>query len=82
MDFITHLPLVSGYDAIFSIIDRFSKYCCFLPINGTITADKLAHLFFDNWVCKYGMPKSIVSDRDPKFTSRFWSKLVALLGCK
>jgi hypothetical protein len=38
MDFITHLPVSNTFDAIFSIIDRFSKYCVFVPICTTYNA--------------------------------------------
>lgn len=75
MDFITHLPKSGGYDAIFSIIDRFSKFARFIPICETYDASQIAQLFFDNWVCVYGMPKTIVSDRDTRFTSSFWKDL-------
>jgi hypothetical protein len=47
MDFVTHLPLTKdGHDAIFSIIDRFSRYCKFIPIRGDISAVDCAALFF------------------------------------
>jgi hypothetical protein len=72
MDFITHLPLSNSYDGIFTIVDRFSKYVKFIPYNSTADAPIIAQLFFDNWVCQFGMPKVIVSDRDSKFTSKFW----------
>ena len=83
MDFVTHLPCtVRGFDAIFSIIDRFSKYCLFVPIKGNITALDCANIFFKYWVCSFGMPVKIISDRDPKFTSHFWKSLMKCLSCK
>lgn len=73
MDFITHLPVTtSGADAIFSIIDRFSKFCMFIPIVGECSALECARLFFANWVCFFGCPTKIISDRDTRFTSKFW----------
>ena len=83
MDFVTHL-LVStrGYDAIFSIIDRFSRYCRFIPCHTAMSAVECADLFFEHWVCKFGMPVKIVSDRDARFTSSFWQELIKLLQCK
>ena len=42
MDFITHLPNSDGYDGIFSIVDRFSKYVKFIPIKGTADAPLIA----------------------------------------
>ena len=70
MDFITHLPVSKrGYDAVFSVIDRFSTMCRFIPCSSSMSALEFAQLFFEHWVCIYGMPVKIVSDRDVKFTS-------------
>lgn len=82
MDFITHLPASCGYDGIFSIVDRFSKYVRFVPIKCTFDAPQIAQLLFDNWICQFGMPSVIVSDRDSRFTSRFWQALMRLLDCR
>ena len=82
MDFVTHLPESRGFDAIFSIVDRFSKLVKFVPIKQNYDAEQIATLLFENWICQYGMPQTIVSDRDPKFTSKFWQCLTKLLSCK
>ena len=67
MDFIKHLPLTDrGFDAVFTIVDRFSKLVCFVPLTSTADAPTVARRFFSAWVCKYGMPKKITSDRDTK----------------
>ena len=80
MDFITHLPVSSNYDGIFTIVDRFSKYVRFIPYSsGSADATQIASLFFKNWVCQFGMPKVIVSDRDTRFTSAFWTHLMKLM---
>lgn len=36
----------------------------------------------DNVVAKFGMPEKIISDRDPRFTSKFWQKLITMLSCR
>ena len=73
MDFIGPLPLTPrGHDAIFTIIDRFTRYAVFIPLKYTYTALEVADLFIDNVVSKFGMPKKIISDHDPNFTSKFW----------
>ena len=73
MDFVTHLPVSTrGHDAIFSIIDRFSRLCRFIPCSSSMSALDCAQLFSEDWVCKFGMPVKIVRDRDAKFTSGFW----------
>ena len=52
MDFVTHLPTTSrGFNSIFTIVDRFSKYVTFVPMKATDDAKHVAELFFNNWVC-------------------------------
>ena len=81
-DFITHLPPTarSGFTAIMVVVDRLSKMVHFLPTIDTASAEDTAALFRDRVFCLHGMPKSIVSDRDVKFTSAFWQELHRLLG--
>jgi hypothetical protein len=82
MDFIVGLP-PSGpqkFDAIFTIVCRKSKMPVFLPCHVTLTARGAAELFFDAVYCVHGLPRSIVSDRDTKFTSRFWTALLIRIG--
>jgi Integrase core domain. len=47
-----------------------------------MSAVECADLFFEHWVCKFGMPLKIISDRDSRFTSSFWQELIKLLHCK
>ena len=81
-DSITHLPPTarSGFTAIMVVVDRLSKMVHFLPTFDTASAEDTAALFRDRVFCLHGMPKSIVSDRDAKFTSAFWQELHRLLG--
>jgi hypothetical protein len=76
MDFVTHLPESDGHNSIFSVIDRFSKYALFVPIRSDYTAEQIASILFDKWICAFGMPRVIISDRDSKFTSKFWNSLM------
>ena len=72
MDFLFGLPKPSnGYDGIWVIVDRLTKTARFVPVKVTFTLDKLAKLYVDRIVSQYGAPVSIVSDRDPRFTSSF-----------
>jgi len=81
MDFVTHLPRsMRGHDSIWVIVDRLTKCAHFLPINQKMTLDKLAELYVREIVRLHGVPASIVSDRDPRFTSRFWQSLQNALG--
>lgn len=72
MDFVTGLPKSKGSEVIWVIIDRFSRYDHFLALYHLITAKGLAHTFFENIYKLYGLPESILSDRD---NSKFWHTL-------
>src|SRR3954453_19049567 len=83
MDFITHLPKTKkGYDAIVVFVDMFSKMVHLAPSRTMATAPETAQIFFDNVVKLHGLPKTIVSDQDPKFTSCFWQTIFHTLGTK
>ena len=83
MDLITKLPKTpQGYDAIWVIVDRLTKSAHFLPIQESSSAEKLADLFVKEIIARYGVPVSIVSDRDTRFTSRFWMKFQDEMGTK
>lgn len=82
MDLITHFPVSQGFDAIFTVVDRFSKLVTFIPCQTSSSAVDLAKLFYDRIVCRFGMPEKIISDRDARFLSSFWQSLMTLLGCK
>ena len=73
MDFITKLPKTrKGNDTIWVIVDRLTKSAHFLPIKETFSMERLAKLYVDEIVSLHGVPLSIVSDRDSRFTSHFW----------
>ena len=81
MDFVTGLPkTVKGYDGIWVIVDRLTKSAHFLPINKKYSLDKLASLYIKEIIRYHGVPVSIISDRDPRFTSKFWGSLQKSLG--
>ncbi|CAH9054132.1 unnamed protein product [Cuscuta epithymum] len=83
MDFVVGLPrTVNNYDAVWVVVDRLTKSAHFLPINITYPLERLAKLYTEEIVRLHGVPISIVSDRDPRFTSRFWPKFQASLGTK
>ena len=77
MDFITNLPKTAdGFDAILTVVDKLSKLTHFIPTTTNVTAPQVAALVMDNIIKLHGVPKSIISDRDPKFTSLFWKSLL------
>ncbi|MBW0552007.1 hypothetical protein O181_091722 [Austropuccinia psidii MF-1] len=84
MDWVT--GLVSGgkanFNACLIIVDRFRKTMRCLPCHKEDTAMDNSWLFWNNITSTCGVPKVIISDRDPKFTSEFWTKLYDILGTK
>lgn len=81
MDFITRLPRTqTGFDSIWVIVDRLTKVAHFIPVKTTYSGDKLAELYLSSIICLHGVPKVIVSDRDPQFTSHFWKCLHKAMG--
>ena len=65
MDFITNLPRSKGYMTVFVVVDRYSKYAHFGPLPTTHTASQVADLFCSMVIYLHGIPRSIISDRDP-----------------
>ena len=83
MDLITQLPRTrTGNDAILVVVDKYSKMLHCAPTTTTVTAPQLAQLFFNEIVRHHGVPSSIISDRDPRFTSSFWQQLWKQLGTR
>ncbi|KAE8963808.1 hypothetical protein PF011_g28900 [Phytophthora fragariae] len=83
MDFIFGLPRdAEGRTGVLVFVDRFSKMVHLAPVAAEVTADESAELFLDLVFRHHGLPESIVSDRDPRFTSAFWTRLFALLGTR
>ena len=83
MDFVLGLPRTfRKHDSILVIVDHFSKMAHFLPCSKTSNVSKIAKLYFDEIVKLYGLPKTIVSDRDVRFMNYFWKTLWHLVGTK
>lgn len=82
MDFISGLPKVGNLCAILVVVDRFSKYATFVPMPKICGAEEAAVIFFRQVVKYWGLPRTIISDRDPRFTSIFWAQLFKLMGSK
>jgi hypothetical protein len=81
LDFIVKLPISNGYDSILTITDHdCSKAAIFIPCKETINAEGVAELYLRYVFPRYGLPTKIISDRDPRFTSKFMKELLHLIG--
>lgn len=82
MDFIAGLPAYRGNTCILVIVDQFSKGLHLGMLPPSHTAQTVAQLFMELVEKLHGMPRSIISDRDPLFISKFWQALFRLSGTK
>jgi len=82
MDFVGPFPNSKGYDYLWVIICRLTSMVHLVPIKTTTKASELAWIYVEQIVKIHGLPESIVSDRDSKFTSKFWTEVHRILGTK
>ena len=75
MDLITKLPRTPrNFDAIWVIVDRLTKSALFIAIRENSFVKTLADIYVSEIVARHGVPVTVISDRDVRFTSRFWGK--------
>jgi hypothetical protein len=67
---------------MYVVVDRFSKMCILVPCKKQVTAEQTAQMFFQNVWVHFGLPTSIISDRDSHFVGEFWSTLWGLMDTK
>ena len=83
MDFVVGLPLTGRkYDSVWVVKDRLTKSAHFLLVRTDYSLDKLADMYISEIVRLHRIPISIISFRDPMFTSKFWGKLQEALGTR
>ncbi|GJX33798.1 putative reverse transcriptase domain-containing protein [Tanacetum coccineum] len=83
MDFVTKLPkTATRQDTIWVIVDRLTKSAYFLPIKETDFMEKLMRQYLKEVISRHGVPVSIISNRDSRFTSHFWKSLQEALGTR
>jgi hypothetical protein len=83
MDFIGPLPVTArGHDAIMVCVDKLTRYVVYAPLTTTSTTQEVWRLFYTRVVAIFGLPENILSDRDARFTARFWQDIWTLLDTK
>jgi hypothetical protein len=83
MDWVTDLPqTAAGFDAVLVVVDRVTKYAYFVPAKKSDTAEITARRLFAVVFCVHGAPGTVVSDRDARFTSKFFGSLLGLMHVK
>ncbi|KAM2774418.1 hypothetical protein COP1_019310 [Malus domestica] len=83
MDFMYKHPRTrNGYDDIWVIVDRLTKSAHFIPVRENYSLSRLDELFIARIVKYHGVSVSIISDRDPRFTSKFWVAFPEALGSR
>ena len=81
MDFVTHLSrTLRRHDAVWVIVDWFTKLAHFLAVWMTFTLEEFCRLYIREIVRLHGVPVSIVLDRDPRFTTHFWKSFQKAMG--
>ena len=76
MDFVSGFPLTQRkHDSVWVIVDRLAKSAHFFPVRLEYSMDQLAEMYVSEIVRLHGIPLSLVSKRDPRFTLRFWKEL-------
>lgn len=80
LDFIEGLPPSNGKHCILEVIDRLSKNAHFIALSHPYTTLTVAQAYSDNIFKLHGMPKDVVSDRDPTFMSEVWKEILRVHG--
>ena len=75
MDFVLGFPLTQQkHDSVWVIVDKLTKSAHFISVRMDYSMDRLVELYVEELVRLHGVPLSIMSDRDPHFTLRFWKE--------
>ena len=67
-------------NTICTVVDKATKMCHFLPCSESVLAKQVAKLYWQHVGKIHGIPSVLISDRDPRFSSKFWKELWRLLG--
>lgn len=76
MDFVGGLPMSrKGHDYLYVVVDRFNKMCILMLCKKQVIVEQTTYMFFQNVWVHFGLPTSIISDRDSRFLGKFWTCL-------
>ena len=81
MDLVGPLPMSNGCKWLLTIVDRFTRWPVAIPLPDTPT-EEIIDNFALHWVANYGVPASITTDRDSRFTSNLWTQMMQMWGIK
>ena len=81
VDIVGPLPQSHGFCYLFTCIDRYTRWTEAIPMVD-MTAESCARALLDGWISRFGLPRSIMSDRGRQFESNLWASLMLLLGIK
>jgi hypothetical protein len=83
LDFVVKLPISQGFDSILTVTDQgCTKAAIFIPCNEDITAEETAALYIKHVFTHFGLPTKVISDRDPRFMSKFMQEACKVMGVK
>ncbi|CAH0478922.1 unnamed protein product [Peronospora belbahrii] len=83
MDFVFGLPRdAAGNTGIVVFVDRLSKMAHLAAVPDSIDGEGAAKIFMDRVLRQHGLPVAIVSDRDSRFTGKFWTSVSKVLGTR
>jgi transposase InsO family protein len=82
LSYLTHLHESNGFNSVLIVVYQLTRMTYFLPCTENGTAEETATLFLQGVYRLHGLPRVLVSDRDPKFVSGFWQTLWRRLGTR
>jgi transposase InsO family protein len=82
LDYLTHLPESNGFNSVLIVVDHLTRMAHFLSCTESITAEETTTLFLHGVYRLHGLPRVLISDRDPKFVGAFWQTLWRRLGTR
>lgn len=82
MDFLGLFPETDGFNYLWVVVWHLTGHAHLVPVNTKTTVMELSFIYLKEIVRHHGLPESIVSDHDSKFTSIWWKELHHLMGTK